>query len=138
MILNNLTMNLDGIVMHPIHDKNGELDRTFKPGDYFKHFKGHLCQFVGWAMHTETEEELAVYECISNGRRKMYVRPKEMFLSNVDRDKYPDVEQEYRMVKVYLEKKSASSVLSAITFTTETALSALNSVRGFLHSYNPE
>lgn len=138
MVINNSTINLDGIVMYPIHDKFGELDRNFKPGDYFKHFKNHLCQFVGWAMHTETEEPLAVYECISNGQRKMFARPKDMFLSKVDREKYPDVDQEYRMVKVYLEKKSASTLVTTLTLTPETAMSVLDGVRQFLHSYNPD
>jgi hypothetical protein len=42
--------------------------------------------------HTETEEELVVYE--HNG--KIWARPKDMFLSKVDKEKYPNITQEYR------------------------------------------
>mgnify|MGYP006332807013 FL=1 len=47
------------------------------------------------AMHTETQEKMVVYQALY-GDYKYFVRPYEMFVSKVDRDKYPDVKQEYR------------------------------------------
>lgn len=46
-------------------------------------------------MHTETQEKMVVYQALY-WDYKYFVRPYEMFVSKVDRDKYPDVKQEYR------------------------------------------
>ena len=61
----------------------------------YKHFKGDLYFVVDIAEHSETGEMLVVYRALY-GEGKLYVRPYDMFISKVDRDKYPDVEQEYR------------------------------------------
>ena len=47
------------------------------------------------ALHTETQEMMVVYQALY-GDYAYFVRPYEMFVSKVDRDKYPDVKQEYR------------------------------------------
>ena len=46
-------------------------------------------------MHSETKEKYVVYRGLY-GENELYIRPMEMFLSEVDRVKYPNVEQEYR------------------------------------------
>ena len=61
----------------------------------YRHFKGNDYEVLGEAMHSETGEILVVYRALY-GEYKLFVRPKDMFLSKVDREKYPDVEQEYR------------------------------------------
>ena len=61
----------------------------------YKHFKGDYYLVLDIATHSETNDEYVVYRALY-GENKLYIRPKEMFLEEVDHDKYPDVEQEYR------------------------------------------
>ena len=65
-----------------------------QPGRY-RHFRGNEYQVLGIARHSETLEELVVYRALY-GDGGLWVRPLAMFLSKVDREKYPDAEQEYR------------------------------------------
>ncbi len=64
-------------------------------GKIFKHFKGDLYLLLDVAIHSETEEKMAVYKALY-GECKTYVRPLSMFLSKVDKEKYPDCKEEYR------------------------------------------
>jgi len=72
------------------------------PGDVVRHFKGNEYEILCFALDSETQEELVVYRALYGGRGT-WVRPKEMFFSPVDREKYPDAEQTYRFEKIAKE-----------------------------------
>jgi len=53
----------------------------------YQHYKGNFYKVLGVARHSETLEELVVYQALYNseefGKNALWVRPKKMFLENV-------------------------------------------------------
>lgn len=69
--------------------------RELKVNGIYKHFKGDHYLVVDIANHSETKEKYVVYRRLY-GDGSLWIRPIDMFLSEVDHEKYPKVEQKYR------------------------------------------
>jgi hypothetical protein len=80
-----------------------EFDRPLpKKGEKYRHFKlGKVVTVIGISRHTETEELTVIYEY----EGAIWNRPLEMFMSEVDREKYPNAKQKYRFEKLESEEK---------------------------------
>lgn len=92
----------------------------FKAGDIVKHFKretadlekfpnAYLYEVIGLGRHTETDEPLVIYKALYSSKgmglkkdiseNSIWVRPAQMFYSEVDHKKYPNIKQQFRFEK---------------------------------------
>lgn len=126
-LLDRITIMVESYAVHQLHIEQGEdfvidgeleencdlalLTRHFKAdnistefdrplprkGEEYKHFKiGKIVTIIGISRHTETEEISVVYEYEGH----IWNRPLEMFMSEVDKKKYPDTKQRYRFERL--------------------------------------
>ena len=87
------------------------MERQLVINGFYRHFKDKLYQVKGIAIHSETKEKMVIYQGLY-GEYEMYVRPYDMFLSEVDHVKYPDVEQKYRFELIDIKTGEALEDIS--------------------------
>ena len=68
--------------------------REVKAGQVYKHFKGTIHKIICIAKHSETRENMVIYT--HEDTNEIWARSINMFLSEVDHKKYPEIKQKYR------------------------------------------
>lgn len=91
------------------------MEERLQPGDVVRHFKretvedkdsmDYLYIIQSIAQHTETKEKFVIYKALYRNDKLgvnygTYARPYDMFMSEVDHEKYPNIQQKYRFEKI--------------------------------------
>ena len=83
------------------------MNTRMQPGDIVRHFKGNRYEILYFAKDSETQADVVVYRALY-GERGVWVRPMEMFFSEVDHAKYPDCKQKWRFEREETTESCAS------------------------------
>ena len=82
------------------------MERKIEVGNIYKHFKGHIYKVIAIAYDSENYDEdnpelskMVVYQNVEN-EKQVWVRPYQLFNSLVDKEKYPEIKQEYRFQEI--------------------------------------
>ena len=103
--------------------ENLDMSRILRYGDIVRHFKRELINeeledpmlyyymVISKATHTETKEKFVIYQALYNNdemnvHMDCYARPLNMFFSEVDHEKYPNIKQKYRFERIEGEEKT--------------------------------
>lgn len=78
--------------------------RKIKINGIYRHFKGNYYIVEAIGNYSENKEKVVIYRALY-GKKELWVRPLEMFLSEVDHQKYPDVKQKYRFKLVNIKEE---------------------------------
>lgn len=103
---------------------NNLQQENIKKGDIYRHFKGKMYQILDVVYDSETNnndepKKIVVYQALY-GEKLKWARPYEMFTSEVDHEKYPNVKQRYRFEKISQETTTQIVLCSSKKFATET------------------
>ena len=74
------------------------MQRKFTTGDIVRHFKGGIYIITGIAKYSDDLRQMVVYHQV--GEQQLWVRDLEEFISKVDKEKYPNILQEFRFEKI--------------------------------------
>ena len=70
-----------------------------EPNEIYRHFKGNCYQVLCVATDSENGQRMVVYQALY-APYGIYVRPLDMFMSETDHAKYPDVQEKYRFTRI--------------------------------------
>ncbi len=94
-----------------------------RPGQVYRHFKGNIYRIIALANHSETGETLVIYKR-DDEEEKAYARPLDMFMSEVDKKKYPYVAEKYRFT-LYTDDEAVGDMATVPDGGAESGLDPL-------------
>ena len=69
--------------------------REIKIHGIYRHYKGNLYIVEDIIFHSETGEKMVAYRALYDDH-KLWCRPYDMFLEEINHEKYPEIQQKYR------------------------------------------